>query len=899
MAQLTLKEVADKYGKSTLDLLQILRAKNIPYERRQGDIFIDDKDLIATSQEKASISPVIIETVVQKALEPIVVKPQEDIPEIFPLYGTDVIIPEIKRRRITEQKRTNRIKVWIDYDAKERLERRFNKIYSRDKNYIAIPIASDLVNSCHGAELESLLNSLLPDKDETDNRWIKDAAIKYSRVSLEKIASLKTLLKNTRRLINAAYELRHDVDSFSITMFLEHERRPLIDKLQDYYRSFTEAILVYQKITPELKEEIFRLHNSSTNDYELALALGQETFDLIRGVADRKSSNQSLASTIAFVLKDEDNNLDLVEKTRSLEWAQISLEDMINYKSHKADEFRDFVSEIISKVNTATTDAFSIATFVKETSNPEFFNNWRNKYGNSSLPFGLFIKYMTAALYLADKKEHARTLAENISNESADQLNYLIGPNGKTCMYDLLAQKNLHDATSELIRRWDFYKEKLLSEGCFKVRSRRYPPDQETLRFLKDIVDQIEYKESPGDLEAVVKEEITEPAKPDFIGLYDYPNKSAWRQKWLGFIVNYIKKNNLNPKDLKVLCLPGPEALEIKEVYDRLGIPRENVFGVEIDKKRFDYLQTQAEGARLFNEDILSYLRKTNERFDIVMLDMDGFLDKHMFQALQKLFSRELVNKKAVFGTNFFTTREGEEQKEFYSKPLQAELIELLTENEIKEWTQPEKVKQVLGCEYNGVSIDSLKKLRDYGITGMIVKTLLGRQLTEVNPAYSLLPENERCKKAEAMLASDGLLKTLIYNDHMRSHLQSFLRQVGLAELTSVIELYFSKAYFIEHAERYKYETRSTIPVMFYSDFFELNQHDEVFRPFDPLMNRLVNKRKDIQQLYAQGTPKRAKRIRRLMNGVEEFRSNIDPLYHKFTVTNGWLPERLEVKGAG
>src|SRR3989338_5594240 len=287
MAQLTLKEVADKYGKSTLDLLQILRAKNISYERRQGDIFIDDKDLIATSQEKASIPPVIIEAVAQKSPEPIAVKPQDDIPEIFPSYGTDVIIPET-RKRITEQKRTNRIKVWIDYDAKEKIERRFNKIYSRDKSYIAIPIASDLVNSCHGAELESLLNSVLPDKDETDNRWIKDAAIKYSRVSLEKIASLKTLLKNTRRLINAAYELRHDVDSFSITMFLEHERRPLIDKLQDYYRSFTEAILVYQKITPELKEEIFRLQNSSANDYELVLGLGQETFDLMRVVADRK-----------------------------------------------------------------------------------------------------------------------------------------------------------------------------------------------------------------------------------------------------------------------------------------------------------------------------------------------------------------------------------------------------------------------------------------------------------------------------------------------------------------------------------------------------------------------------------------------------------------------------------
>ncbi len=912
MAQLTLKELANRLGKSTLDTLQLVKTKNIPYERRAGDIFIEQDNLFQVNPPTTTITqaPIIKEQITKPAqeiiepekptIETVIEKeqprqPVDDIPELLPLEKTEVVVPEIKRKKITEQKRTDRIKVWIDYEIKDKVERRLSKRYSRDKNYIAISIASDLVASCQREELEGLLNSLLPNISDTDNKWIKDAAIKYSKIRLQERESLKALLKRNRRLINAAYELRHDVDRFSLTMFLEHERRPLINQLQDYYRSFTEAIIVYQKLSPDLKEEIFRLQNSSSTDYEFVLALGQETFDAMRGIANRTSSDRSLVNTVAFVLKDENENLDLIEKTRSLEWAQVSLEEMIEYKVHRKDEFDTFVQDVIKKVNIATTDEFDTAAFIKEVISSEFFDNWKKKYGSRSLPFGLFIKYMTAALYLADKKEDARTLAKSIDNESADQLNYLIVPNGKTCLYDLLAKRNLHDATSELIRHWDSYRERLVSEGCVRVRSKRNPPEHAVLTFLKDIVDQIEYKE-PQDLEKVVKQEIKEPEKPDFIGLYDYPNKRAWRQKWLEFISSYIERNHLNSKDLKVLCLPGPEALEIKEVYDRLGIPRQNIVGVEIDKERFDYLQTQAQGARLFNEDILSYLRKTNERFDIVMLDMDGFLDKHMFQALQKLFSRGSVNKKAVFGTNFFTTREGEEQKEFYSKPLEAELVELLDEDEIKQWQDPEKLKQAL-CQYNGVNIDSLKKLRDYGITGMIVKTLLGRQLTEVNPAYSLLPEQERCNKAEAMLGSNGLLKTLIYNDHMRSHLQSFLRQVGLGELTPVIELYFSKAYFIEQAQRYKYETTSAGHVMFYSDFFELNQHDEVFRPFDPLMKRLVQKRKDIQQLYGQGTPKRAKRIKRLMDGVEEFRTNIDPLYHRFTVTNGWLPERLEVKG--
>ena len=47
-----------------------------------------------------------------------------------------------------------------------------------------------------------------------------------------------------------------------------------------------------------------------------------------------------------------------------------------------------------------------------------------------------------------------------------------------------------------------------------------------------------------------------------------------------------IERNLLRirkPKDLQVLCFPGIDATEVFQVYDSLGIPRENITGLERD----------------------------------------------------------------------------------------------------------------------------------------------------------------------------------------------------------------------------------------------------------------------------------------------------------------------------
>ncbi|MEA3514900.1 MAG: hypothetical protein U9R34_05455, partial [Nanoarchaeota archaeon] len=74
---------------------------------------------------------------------------------------------------------------------------------------------------------------------------------------------------------------------------------------------------------------------------------------------------------------------------------------------------------------------------------------------------------------------------------------------------------------------------------------------------------------------------------------YNDPVKQKARDKLREFIANNLKPDY---KNAKVLCFPGAEhkgeeALEIKEVYDVLGIPRKNIVGLEYDEENAERLR--------------------------------------------------------------------------------------------------------------------------------------------------------------------------------------------------------------------------------------------------------------------------------------------------------------------
>ena len=76
------------------------------------------------------------------------------------------------------------------------------------------------------------------------------------------------------------------------------------------------------------------------------------------------------------------------------------------------------------------------------------------------------------------------------------------------------------------------------------------------------------------------------------------------------------------PEDVKVLCFPGYDAAEIFEVYDQLGIPRENIVGVEREEDVADKLEGDDLGIKLYRGELEDWVASQNGLdLDIVSLD--------------------------------------------------------------------------------------------------------------------------------------------------------------------------------------------------------------------------------------------------------------------------------------
>ena len=135
------------------------------------------------------------------------------------------------------------------------------------------------------------------------------------------------------------------------------------------------------------------------------------------------------------------------------------------------------------------------------------------------------------------------------------------------------------------------------------------------------------------------------------------PIKHRWRKEIRRFLRQTVLKEK-KPEEIKVLCMPGAEALEITEVYDMLSIPRKNIWAVEIDKNAYECLESKALGIHLFKGDVYDAIHLLNQKFDVISLDFCGYFTfKHLF-LLSAIFRRELLNHNGVLLTNFLAGRE-------------------------------------------------------------------------------------------------------------------------------------------------------------------------------------------------------------------------------------------------
>jgi hypothetical protein len=149
------------------------------------------------------------------------------------------------------------------------------------------------------------------------------------------------------------------------------------------------------------------------------------------------------------------------------------------------------------------------------------------------------------------------------------------------------------------------------------------------------------------------------------------PAKQLWREKIVEFIKDNYSSSEL--KNAKVLCLPGPEMLEVFEVYDQLGIKRKNIFGVEEDKLALAEINrlndTLEKKIHVVPESVMDLINKTKPgiHFDIVSLDYKGYYNADKCWVIQQLAAKGLLGNRPIILTNYLSARENIKTQEHWA----------------------------------------------------------------------------------------------------------------------------------------------------------------------------------------------------------------------------------------
>jgi len=142
---------------------------------------------------------------------------------------------------------------------------------------------------------------------------------------------------------------------------------------------------------------------------------------------------------------------------------------------------------------------------------------------------------------------------------------------------------------------------------------------------------------------------------------YDDPIKALARSKIRDFIcANYSDEKQ---RKLRVLCFPGAEALgeealEVKQVYDKLGILRRNIVGLEYDRRKAERLQKANLGIEVVCSEDWKYLQDTDKSFDVISLDYTSYFGGMQSYAIDLIAQRRLLGERGVLATNYYGARE-------------------------------------------------------------------------------------------------------------------------------------------------------------------------------------------------------------------------------------------------
>jgi len=98
-------------------------------------------------------------------------------------------------------------------------------------------------------------------------------------------------------------------------------------------------------------------------------------------------------------------------------------------------------------------------------------------------------------------------------------------------------------------------------------------------------------------------------------------------------------------QQLSVLCFPGIDAEEILQVYDKIGVPRKNIVGIEREKDIANALEKKDLGIKLNNCTLEEYLKEQKRCvFDVVSLDYIGPISVKQMRLLKDITYKQRRN---------------------------------------------------------------------------------------------------------------------------------------------------------------------------------------------------------------------------------------------------------------
>lgn len=277
-----------------------------------------------------------------------------------------------------------------------------------------------------------------------------------------------------------------------------------------------------------------------------------------------------------------------------------------------------------------------------------------------------------------------------------------------------------------------------------------------------------------------------------------YGNDQA-KSKSRDLVRRVIERNLLKfrkPSQLKVLCFPGIDATEIHEVYDPLGIPRENIVGVERDGAVAKELRKKDLGIKVISNSLEDYVISAERlNFDVVSLDYTGPLSKKQLNVLQEICSNQQRNHFVLHHANLVKRDRSSYALYFigagFQPPEQGVFFDTLPELE-----GVEEINKKLATGIHELSRGNAKEIRSGAYTTLLRTffqggTIVGTEeifrfscgesyekiLSQMNPVISSLVGRE------LTLNPDSPLKEIELQTGIRPDIIRFFEQVTIINL--------------------------------------------------------------------------------------------------------------------